>query len=145
MVVYVATVAQGVDHAEGISKRSGGAQNVAVGVIFILCNDCTSSVHDGHYVTLHVGDVIVGRAVVAQCIGLTTVGIEEIQRGITKGFAQESTAGVHISVRHTVDGFTCTETVGIIGVAYVGRSVAGGCKLSAIRPRGRLYLSGNPP
>ena len=98
MVVYVATVAERVDLAEGISKRSGGAQNVAIGVIFILCNDCTSSVHDGHYVTLQVGDVIVGHAVVAQCVRLSTCGIEEVQRGIAVGFSQEFSTGAHISV-----------------------------------------------
>ena len=78
-------------------------------------------------------------------IGLSAGGVEEIQRGITKGFTQEFATGVHIGMLHAVDGFTCADTVEIIGVAYVGRSVAGGCKLSAIRPRGRLYLSGNPP
>ena len=145
LVVYVATVAQGVDHAEGISKHSGGAQNVAIRVIFVAHNNCARSVHDGHYVTLEIGDVIVGSTVVLQRIGLSAGGVEEVEGIASISLPEEFTAGVHVGMLHAVDGFTCTDTVGIIGVAYVGRSVAGGCKLSAIRPRGRLYLSGNPP
>ena len=42
-----------------------------------------------------------------QCIELTTVGIEEVNGGITKGFTQESTASVHISVLDSIDSLVC--------------------------------------
>ena len=100
LVVYVATVAQGVDHAEGISKRSGGAQNVAVGVIFVAHNNCARSVHDGHYVTLEVCNVVVHRAVVLQRIGLSASGVEKIQRGATAECLPQCapTVDIHLGV-----------------------------------------------
>ena len=76
LVVYVATVAERVDLAEGISKRSGGAQNVAIRVIFVAHNNCARSVHDGHYVTLEVRDVIMGAAVVGKRHQCSTILVE---------------------------------------------------------------------
>ena len=73
----------------------------------------------------------------AQCIGLSAIGIEEVEGIASVSLPEEFTTGVHISVRHTVDGFTCADAVGVVGVAYVRRAIRSGSKLSAILPSER--------
>ena len=86
---------------------------------------------------MEVCNVVVDRAVVLQRIGLSAGGVEEIQRGIAIGFSQEFTTGVHIGVLDSVNGFAGTDTVGVVGVAYVRRAIRSGSKLSAIFPSER--------
>ena len=137
MVVYVATVAQGIHFTEGVRECSGDAQDVAVGIVFVVYNHRTASIHDGHDIALEIGDVVVHRAVVVQCIRLTTCGIEEVDDRVTVGFSQEFTAGVHIGVLHAVDSLAGTNAVSIVGIADAGGSIRSRGELSAILPSER--------
>lgn len=66
------------------------ADQIAVESIRIACNYCALCIHDGHYIALKVGDVIVENTIVLQCIGIAVGIIEEVHGVTAKGFSQQS-------------------------------------------------------
>ena len=69
-----------------------------------------------------------------QRIGLSAIGIEEVEGRITIGFSQEFTTGVHISVFDSIHRLAGADTIGVISVADTGGSIRSRGKLSAIFP-----------
>ena len=64
------------------------ADQIAVESIRIACNYCALCIHDGHYIALKIGDVVVQGAVVLYGICVAIGIIEEIQRIVSKSFSQ---------------------------------------------------------
>ncbi|MEE1327184.1 MAG: hypothetical protein UHS47_01410 [Oscillospiraceae bacterium] len=81
------------------------ADQIAVESIRIACNYCALCIHDGHHVTLKVGDVIVERAIVLQRIGNSVGIVEEVQRIAAEAFPQQSATGILRSVFNAIDYF----------------------------------------
>ena len=53
------------------------ADQIAVESIRIACNYCALCIHDGHYIALKIGDVVIRRAVVFECVRYTA-SVEEV-------------------------------------------------------------------
>ena len=62
-IVDVATVAQGVQDAEGGSEVAGGGEGVTPGVVGVGDDGCAAGAQDGSYITLQVRHIVVGCAV----------------------------------------------------------------------------------
>ena len=73
-IVVVTTVTERVL----FGQRTGGGQDLAVGVVGIGCDGVTVCVHQAHDVALQVGHIIVGGPIDLHGIGLAGVVIEEV-------------------------------------------------------------------
>ena len=102
IVLIVAAIPQGVD----LRHSADGRQHLAVGVVGILCHLVAVAVHQVHYITLQVRDVIIGGSggtvVVDQGIGEADIVIPEIQgfgcAVASNGLPQQLPAGVDVAV-----------------------------------------------
>ena len=101
------------------------ADQIAIGIILIACNYCALCIHDGHYITLKIGDVVVENTIVLQRIGIAIGIVEEVQGVAAKAFPQQFTTGIIIGVLNSVDRFAGSQTVRVIGVADGIGAVAG--------------------
>ena len=110
------------------------ADQIAVESIRIACNYCALCIHDGHYIALKVGDVVVENTIVLQCIGIAIGIIEEVQGVAAKAFPQQFTTGIIIGVLNSVDRFAGSQTVRVIGVADGIGSIAGGGQSAPLCP-----------
>ena len=110
------------------------ADQIAVGIILIACNNCTLCIHDGHYIALKIGDVVVENTIVLQRIGIAIGIVEEVHGVTAEAFPQQFTTGIIIGVLNTIDCLSGSQTVCVIGVADGIRSIAGVCKPSALCP-----------
>ena len=110
------------------------ADQIAVESIRIACNYCALCIHNRHYITLKIGDVVVENTIALQRIGIAIGIVEEVQGVTAKGFSQQFTTGIIIGVLYTVDRFRSTEPIRIICVADGIGAIAGVCKPSALRP-----------
>ena len=61
-----------------LGQRTGGGQDLAVGVVCVGGNGIAAGVHQAHDVTLQVGDVIVGGSVHLHSVGFSGIVVEEI-------------------------------------------------------------------
>ena len=97
-VVDIAPVAQGVMGAEGSGQGAGGGQEVAPGVVGILDHRLADTVHNGDHITLSVGDIVVGSAVIGQAHRGTEGIVEELQGVAAHGHLHQLTAVIDVAV-----------------------------------------------
>ena len=88
--------------SDGVFRRFV-ADQVAIGIVVVTCDYVALCIHDGHYIALKVGDVIVERAIVLQCIGVSARIVEEVQGVAAKAFPQQFTTGIIVSVLGAID------------------------------------------
>ena len=110
------------------------ADQIAVESKRIACNYCALCIHDGHYIALKVGDVVVENTIVLQRIGIAIGIIEEVQGVAAKAFPQQFTTGIIVGVLNTVDRFRSTEPIRIIGIADGIGAIAGGGQSAPLCP-----------
>ena len=110
------------------------ADQIAVESIRIACNYCALCIHDGHYIALKIGDVVVENTIVLQRIGIAIGIVEEVQGVTAKAFTQQFTTGIIVGVLNTVDCLTGSQTVGVIGVADGISAIAGGGQSATLCP-----------
>ena len=79
LVVDIATVAEGVESADGSGVGSGNRKDVAPGVVGVLRLDHTANGHDGSHITLEVGSVEIPGTVVNEEHGLAVAIVEEVE------------------------------------------------------------------
>ena len=132
-VIDIATVAQRIQMSDGIFCGFV-ADQIAVRIVIVTCDYCALCIHDGHYIVLKIGDVVVENTIVLQRIGIAIGIVEEVQRIAAKSFPQQSATGIIVSVLNTVDRFAGSQTVGIIGVADGIGSIAGGGQSATLCP-----------
>ena len=118
--------------SDGIFRRFV-ADQIAVRIVIVTCDYVALCIHDGHYIALKVGDVIVERAIVLQCIGVSARIVEEV-RGVTaEAFPQQFTTGIIVGMLGAIYGLSGSQTIGIVSVADGIGAVAGICEPSALR------------
>ena len=103
-VIDIATVAQRIQMSDGIFCGFV-ADQIAVRIVIVTCDYCALCIHDGHYIVLKIGDVVVENTIVLQRIGIAIGIVEEVQGVTAKGFSQQSATGIVVGVFNTVDCF----------------------------------------
>ena len=73
-IVIVATVAKRVL----LGQRTGGGQDLAVGVIGITRHGIAAGVHQSHNIALQIGYIVIGRAIDLHCVGFAGIVVEEV-------------------------------------------------------------------
>ena len=66
------------------------ADQITVRIVIVTCDYCALCIHDGHYIALKIGDVVVENTIVLQRIGIAVGIIEEVHGVTAKGFSQQS-------------------------------------------------------
>ena len=110
------------------------ADQIAVRIVIVTCDYRALCIHDGHYITLKIGDVVVENTIVLQRIGIAVGIIEEVQGVTAEAFPQQFTTGIIIGVLNSVDRFAGSQTVRVIGVADGIGSIAGGGQSAPLCP-----------
>ena len=131
LVVDIPTIPQGVE----VCQSAGSRKNLAIGVIVIAGHHRAAGIHNAHYVSLEVGDVVVHRAVVLHGIGCTIGIVEEVNGIAAPGHAHQLTAGVVVAVGGAVHGLADPQTAGIIGKAQAIGPIGGRRQTPAVLPR----------
>jgi len=134
LVVDIAAVAEGVEGAEGGCHGAGGGNGVAPGVIAVVNDRRSAAVQNGNHITLQVGDIVVGSAVIGNGHRHTYGIIGKVQRVITHGHLTQATAVVDVAIGRASVCPLGAHTVGIIGIIPSGRATGHTCQLSAVFP-----------
>ena len=115
MVVDIATVAEGIEGAEGGSHGMGNVNAVAPGVVGVGYNLCTGAVQNRNNITLQVGGVVIGSAAVGDRLGIAAgiVGKGHILAA-NRHLAQLS-AVVGVSVGSGTVASARAHAIGVIG------------------------------
>ena len=66
MIVNVTTIAQGVNFTQVDIRVINGSNHASPSVVDIADHCCAGAVYDGDYITLQVGDVVVGYLIVPE-------------------------------------------------------------------------------
>ena len=114
-IVDIAPVAQGIVGAQGASHGTGGAENVAPGIVGVGDHSRSGGVQDGGDIALEVGGIVVSGAVVGDgqrgAAGLIGKG----QGVAAHGHLTQLAAIVDIAVRGAAVGPFGPHAVGIVG------------------------------
>ena len=133
-IVDIAPVAQGVVGSQGAGHGTGGAEDVAPGIISVGYDSCSGDVQDRRYITLEVGGVVVSGAVVdhgQRC----AAGIVGKGQGVAAhGHLTQLAAIVDIAVRGAAVGPFGPHAVGIVGEGPSGASTGHSGQLPAMLP-----------
>ena len=129
-IVVIAAIAQGVDCGHG----AGGGIYLAVGVVGIGSYPGSGRIDKVHDITLEVGDVVVGRAVIGQGEGAAAGVVGKIPGIRTVCLLQQPTAGIHIAVCFRSNSLAGTDTVQVIGIGNACVRAGGGGEAPAVRP-----------
>ena len=73
-IVVVTTVTERVL----LSQRTGGCQDLAVGVVCITCYGIAAGIHQAHDVTLQVGHIVISGPIDLHGVGLAGIVVEEV-------------------------------------------------------------------
>ena len=131
-VVAICTVSVRILHADGRCHRTGGGDELAPRVIGVFYDLKTAAVGDSDDITLQVIDVVISGRPHGHGGGFTGGVIGVINRGVgTRLFHNDLGAIEDIDGLHTVDGFACSVTIGIISVRDGGGADGGGLHLAA--------------
>ena len=123
-VVDVATVAQGVIPAHGGSLAAGGGQHITPGIVGVGDDPVAVRIHDGHHVTLQIGDVVVeDRLVVVDGDGFALGIVGEVHLDAVHRHLRQLTTQVHILVSSVAFDALGAQTVCVVGEASDGSAV----------------------
>lgn len=125
-----------------MGESASSRQNVAIGVVGILCDDSAIGSYKSHYIALQVQNVVIRCTVENQGKRTTVFIVEEIQRIIAVEdvaiaiyvFLNGLAILPEVVVGHTVYSFGGSGTIQVIGVSRGGRAIACGGQASAVRP-----------
>ena len=133
-VVDIATVAQGIQRAEGGGQQAFGYGIVAPGIAPVIGNDQVSvPIVDANYIALSVDGIVIGRAVPGNR-GRAKRTIGEVEGVIPHRHLGQLAAVVHIVICGRAVGTACTHPVGIVGICPCGIAIGHGRKFSAVAP-----------
>ena len=119
--------------AEGIGHGAGDAQRVAPGVVGVGNYGGPGAVQDGDDITLQVGDVVVGGAVVGHRHGGRRV-VGKVQRVASNGHLTEGASVVDVAVCCSTVASGSPYPIGIVSIGPGGSPIGHGGQLPAMLP-----------
>ena len=134
MVIDIAAVAEGVEGGEGDIGGIGDGEDIAPGVVGVTDYGVAGAIQNGYHITLQVGGVEVGYAVMGQGQGGAFRSVGEVEGVIPHRQLAQAAAVVDVIVSGSSVGATGAQAVYIVGVIPGGASVGHGGKLPAMLP-----------
>ena len=113
---------------------AAGGDDFAVGIILITGDYITFGIHHLHHIALKVGDVVVGHAVSLHGVGVAIGIVEEIRGIAALCLPQKLSAGIEEIRSGAVYRLGGSQTVGIISIGDIGRTVSGSGQAPAVLP-----------
>jgi len=111
---------------------SGGC--VAVGIVFVPGGGIACGVNQSYDIALHIGDVIVDRAILLHGDGRTVGIVEEVENRRSIGFSEEFATGVIVGMGYSAYYLGSTNAVGRIIIGGSCGAVVGRLQSAAITP-----------
>ena len=133
-IIDIAPVAQGVVGAQGAGHGTGGAENVAPGIVGIGDHSRSGGVQDRGDIALEVGGIIVSGAVAGDGQRRTTGIVGKGQGVAAHGHLAQLAAIVDIAVCRAAIGPGSAHAVSIVGIGPGTSVVSNRCQLPAMLP-----------
>ena len=134
-IVVVATIANGIDLADGVLVGAGDGEDVAPCIVLILAEGCAQIANNSDDITLLIQNIVQLGAIVDHGIGLAVLIIGKVHdRGVADGQPYQLVTHVVIGVLHAVHDLLVPQAVGIVLVGDALTSAGGGHQLPAVGP-----------